>query len=91
MAGCVHQHRRPIGSLLRHAEGALAGAVHLLLWTYQAVVSPFLGPACRFVPSCSAYARDALRKHGVARGGCMAVRRVLRCHPWHAGGWDPVA
>jgi len=60
------------------------------LRVYQWVVSPYLGPTCRFLPSCSEYAIDALRTHGVLRGSAFAVRRVLRCHPWHPGGCDPV-
>jgi hypothetical protein len=61
-----------------------------VLWLYQACVSPFLSPACRFAPTCSAYADEALHRYGVRRGGWMAMRRLLRCHPWHPGGWDPV-
>ncbi len=57
---------------------------------YQWTVSPWLGPACRFEPSCSNYAVEAIRRHGVARGLWLATRRLLRCHPWHEGGWDPV-
>jgi uncharacterized protein len=68
----------------------LAVAVRALLWVYRAAVSPHVGPWCRFAPSCSAYASEAVRRHGVARGGWMALRRLLRCHPFHTGGWDPV-
>ena len=57
---------------------------------YQLVVSPLLGPRCRFYPSCSAYAVDALRAHGPVRGLWLAGRRLLRCHPWNPGGPDPV-
>ena len=64
----------------------LVGAVR----AYQLVVSPWLGPTCRFYPSCSAYAVDALRAHGAVRGTVLAVRRLLRCHPWNPGGVDPV-
>jgi uncharacterized protein len=56
---------------------------------YQLVVRPVLPPACRFAPSCSEYARQVLLTHGVLRGGGLALRRVGRCHPWHAGGDDP--
>jgi putative membrane protein insertion efficiency factor len=65
----------------------------LLVWllrAYQLVVSPMLGPSCRFYPTCSNYAIEALRLHGAARGGWLAMRRVCRCHPWNAGGNDPV-
>lgn len=61
-----------------------------LIRIYQYLISPLLGPSCRFTPSCSAYAIDALRQHGVLRGGCLTAGRLLRCHPWHPGGFDPV-
>jgi putative membrane protein insertion efficiency factor len=57
---------------------------------YQRVISPRLPRRCRFVPSCSEYAVQAIRKHGIARGAWLAVRRVLKCHPLHRGGYDPV-
>jgi putative membrane protein insertion efficiency factor len=57
---------------------------------YQRVISPLLPRRCRFVPSCSEYAVQAIRKHGIARGAWLAVRRVLKCHPLHRGGYDPV-
>ena len=61
-----------------------------LLRAYQYLLSPFFGQHCRFTPTCSQYAIDALREHGPWRGGMLAARRVLRCHPWHPGGLDPV-
>ncbi|GAA1506244.1 membrane protein insertion efficiency factor YidD [Nocardioides humi] len=57
---------------------------------YQLLISPFLGPTCRYYPSCSAYAVEALRVHGALRGSWLAVRRLLRCHPWAPGGVDHV-
>jgi putative membrane protein insertion efficiency factor len=57
---------------------------------YRAVVSPLLGPRCRFAPSCSAYAVEAIESRGVVVGLWLAVRRLVRCHPWHPGGYDPV-
>jgi uncharacterized protein len=57
---------------------------------YQHLVSPWLPRACRFAPSCSEYARLAIATHGLATGTRLAVRRLLRCHPWHLGGYDPV-
>ncbi|MDH3689762.1 MAG: membrane protein insertion efficiency factor YidD [Gammaproteobacteria bacterium] len=60
------------------------------LRTYRYLVSPMLGQHCRFYPSCSQYAIDAVEYHGATKGVGMALRRVLRCHPWHRGGVDPV-
>ena len=57
---------------------------------YQVVLGPLLPAACRYTPSCSQYAVDALSRHGPWRGGWLAVRRILRCHPFHRGGYDPV-
>jgi len=62
----------------------------LLLRAYQVVLSPLMGPRCRFYPSCSNYAIEALRIHGAGRGSWLAARRICRCHPWHPGGVDPV-
>ena len=59
-----------------------------LIRGYQLVVSPMLGPRCRFYPSCSAYALEAVRRHGALRGCWLAGRRLLRCHPWNPGGVD---
>lgn len=61
-----------------------------LLSIYKAVVSPFLPPACRFEPTCSEYARQAVDKYGAARGTWMGVKRILRCQPFCKGGHDPV-
>ena len=57
---------------------------------YQYLISPLLGPRCRFHPSCSQYAVEALERYGALRGSWLALRRLLRCHPWHPGGYDPV-
>lgn len=57
---------------------------------YRYAVSPLLGNPCRFHPSCSTYAEEAIAKHGAARGTWLAAKRLSRCHPWHAGGHDPV-
>jgi uncharacterized protein len=62
----------------------------ILIRLYQWTVSPLLGPACRFHPTCSQYALEAIRRFGVLRGGWLATRRIGRCHPWHPGGYDPV-
>jgi putative membrane protein insertion efficiency factor len=57
---------------------------------YQLILSPLLPPSCRFTPSCSAYAHEALMRHGAVRGSWLAARRLARCHPWNPGGYDPV-
>ncbi|MCA2983216.1 MAG: membrane protein insertion efficiency factor YidD [Gemmatimonas sp.] len=62
----------------------------LLVRGYQVALSPIFGGACRYYPSCSAYAIEALEKHGAWRGGWMALRRIGRCHPFRPGGFDPV-
>lgn len=65
----------------------------LLVWLlrgYQLIVSPMLGPRCRFYPTCSNYAIEAIRTHGAARGSFLAARRVCKCHPWNDGGVDLV-
>lgn len=64
--------------------------VILLLRVYQYLISPMLGPRCRFYPSCSHYAVEAIERHGLPRGMLLAARRLSRCHPWHPGGVDPV-
>ena len=61
-----------------------------LLRFYQYAISPFLGRRCRYFPSCSEYAVEAVKKHGAIKGGWLGVKRVCRCHPWHPGGYDPV-
>jgi len=62
----------------------------VLVRVYQSCVSPFLLPCCRFYPSCSEYAIDAINRHGPMKGLYLALRRLLRCHLWHRGGYDPV-
>ena len=64
-------------------------ALLLLIRVYQLTLSQLLGPCCRFVPSCSRYAASCIDHHGVLRGSWLALRRLLRCHPFHPGGYDP--
>lgn len=64
--------------------------VAALIRLYQLTISPLLGPTCRFTPSCSEYTLLAVDKHGVVQGVWLGVRRLLKCHPFHPGGYDPV-
>lgn len=68
----------------------LTKAFIFIIALYQKMVSPFLGDCCRFYPSCSIYAQEAIKKHGILRGLWLAFKRVLKCGPWHPGGPDPV-
>jgi putative membrane protein insertion efficiency factor len=61
-----------------------------LVQAYRWTLSPLLGPSCRYYPTCSAYALGAIDEHGAIRGAWLATKRILRCHPWHEGGYDPV-
>jgi uncharacterized protein len=69
---------------------AAARAAIYLIELYRNMISPFRPPACRFTPTCSQYAVDALRVHGIVRGTGLAMWRLARCGPWHRGGWDPI-
>lgn len=62
----------------------------VLIRFYRLALSPLIGPRCRFYPTCSSYTEEAVSRHGVWRGGWLSVKRIGRCHPWHAGGVDPV-
>ena len=61
-----------------------------IIKAYQYLISPLLAPTCRFTPSCSQYASEAIVKYGALRGSWLSIKRVLRCNPWHPGGYDPV-
>lgn len=62
----------------------------LIIRFYQKEISPLKGPTCRFYPTCSAYAIEAIKKYGAIKGGFLAIKRILRCHPFSKGGYDPV-
>jgi putative membrane protein insertion efficiency factor len=68
----------------------LAYPLIFCIYIYRYTFSPMIGNSCRFEPSCSHYAEDALKKYGALKGSMVAFKRVLRCHPWHEGGYDPV-
>ncbi len=71
-------------------KAAIAGVFLVLVRGYQLLLSPMLGASCRYTPTCSQYAIEAIRKHGPFKGGWLAVRRIARCHPWGGHGHDPV-
>ena len=71
-------------------KSVLSGILVFLIQCYKAFVSPILPPACRFYPTCSQYAAEAVRKHGPFKGSALAAKRLLKCHPLHGGGYDPV-
>jgi len=79
-----------IASVLVGIDRVLAWPLRGLVALYRKALSPALSPACRFVPSCSEYAAEALRVHGFARGGALAAWRICRCQPFAKAGWDPV-
>jgi putative membrane protein insertion efficiency factor len=81
---------RSVPSLARSAAKLVGWPLLALLWVYRTFVSPALPPACRYHPSCSRYAAEAIAVHGPIRGTWLAARRLLRCHPWSPGGPDPV-
>ncbi len=62
----------------------------LLVRFYQLFISPLIPPRCRYTPTCSQYAIEALQKHGALKGGCLATKRICKCHPWGGSGYDPV-
>ena len=67
-----------------------ANLMILLIRVYQYTLSPFIGRNCRYTPTCSNYGIEAIKKYGAVKGGYLALRRILRCHPFHEGGYDPV-
>lgn len=75
---------------MNHPTSPIARAVVAVLRFYRTAISPVRPPVCRYQPSCSAYAIEAFERFGAVKGGWLALRRLLRCHPFHAGGHDPV-
>jgi hypothetical protein len=80
-------HAAPTENILRRL---MVRILTLPVLLYRYLISPWLGPRCRFYPSCSVYTLEALHRHGAFRGVWLALHRVARCHPWHPGGYDPV-
>lgn len=79
----------PVSAMAAARRGSRRAAT-LLIQLYQVALAPIMGPACRYEPSCSAYAKLAIERYGVLRGGWLALRRLLRCHPFAGCGTDPV-
>jgi hypothetical protein len=79
-----------VGSDSARPVGPLARTLNRTIGVYQQLISPLLGPRCRFAPSCSHYAQDAISRFGAGYGSWLALRRIVRCHPFNPGGWDPV-
>jgi uncharacterized protein len=78
-------HDRP-----RHHRARAGALLALPIWAYRILLSPLLPPSCRFLPTCSDYAAEALQRHGAGHGLVLALRRLARCHPWGGSGYDPV-
>lgn len=84
------KNKQNAASLLKSINWLLIKPLIMLIRLYQLFISPFLGSRCRFFPSCSSYAIDALKTHGAIKGCVMSVTRILKCHPLSKGGYDPV-
>jgi uncharacterized protein len=78
------------GPIAGNVNSAVGWALRAAIRAYQLLVAPMLPPSCRFAPSCSHYAAEAITRHGPWRGLGLALRRLLRCHPWGGSGYDPV-
>ncbi len=81
---------RSITAAGRALGGIPAAVLAAVLRFYKVAVSPYIGPRCRFHPSCASYCLEAVERHGAWGGGWLGLRRLLKCHPWHPGGVDPV-
>ena len=91
MTGEQTQHRDPNARMAEIRQVSWAARPFIgLIWAYRATLSPLLGRQCRYHPTCSVYGLEAYRVHGAWRGTILTARRILRCHPFAAGGYDPV-
>ena len=88
--GTKHPAAVPTGRDIAKERDAMKRCFIILIRFYQLCISPLKPPCCRFYPTCSAYAIEALQKYGAVKGSYLAVRRILKCHPFHKGGYDPV-
>ena len=79
-----------IGNFLKKLLQLLAIPFILLIKIYQVLLSPLIPPSCRFIPTCSQYSVEALKKYGILKGSWLSIKRILRCHPWGGSGYDPV-
>ncbi len=79
-----------MSALLKPVNALLSLLALGVIWTWRLFLSPFFGPACRYLPSCSEYGLLAVKQHGPWRGSWLALRRIARCHPWGGSGYDPV-
>ena len=82
--------RRLLHIICHATRETLAFLLLLPIWFYRSCISPFTPPSCRYTPTCSAYAVEAIKKHGPLKGLYLACKRILRCHPWGGHGYDPV-
>lgn len=79
-----------LSSILKFFSSILSYVLKGLITVYKYVISPLLGPKCRYLPTCSSYAMEAIEIHGPFKGGWLGLKRILRCNPWGASGYDPV-
>jgi len=86
----VKERQRSYRSAVGEAGKTVARGLIFLIQLYRHMISPLRPASCRFVPTCSQYAVDALNEHGVIKGGWLATARLAKCGPWHRGGWDPI-
>lgn len=80
----------PVKRISKSADRIVVALLSLPILFYRGAISPMLPPSCRYTPTCSRYALEALRRHGAIKGSWLAIRRILRCHPWGGSGYDPV-
>jgi putative membrane protein insertion efficiency factor len=86
----MEENKNQFMRVLKAVSLALSLPFVLLIKLYQWIISPWLGPSCRFTPTCSQYAIEALKKYGPLKGAWLAIRRISKCHPWGGHGYDPV-